>query len=162
MILQRHKILHRVWKQPCEHKEVAGVMPTWLIQKETQIYNWLGLISVLKIKYILESICFRNFSTDIYRLKTGQYKIHFQEISSLFPPPTLIDSSVHTHTCMYSHIHSYAHLLNYISIINNSRLPTIMKYIDIKHCNCLKTSCIIWVFQRFFKEIDFRKVGKRT
>lgn len=49
-------------------------MPTWLIQKETQIYNWLGLISVLKIKYILESICFRNFSTDIYRLKTGQYK----------------------------------------------------------------------------------------
>lgn len=40
-------------------------MPTWLIQKETQIYNWLGLISVLKIKYIPESICFRNFSTDI-------------------------------------------------------------------------------------------------
>lgn len=26
-------------------------MPTWLIQKETQIYNWLDLISVLKINY---------------------------------------------------------------------------------------------------------------
>lgn len=26
-------------------------MPTWLIQNETQIYNWLGFISVLKIKY---------------------------------------------------------------------------------------------------------------
>lgn len=27
-------------------------MPTWLIQKETQIYNGLGLISVLKINYM--------------------------------------------------------------------------------------------------------------
>lgn len=30
-------------------------MPTWLIQKETQIYNWLGLISVLKINYMPET-----------------------------------------------------------------------------------------------------------
>lgn len=37
-----------------------------------------------------------------------------------------------------------------------------MKYIDIKHCNCLKTSCIILVFNDFFKEIDLGKVGKEA
>ena len=57
--------------------------------------------------------------------------------------------------------HSYAHLLNYISIINNSRLPTTMKYIDIKHCNCLKTSCIIWVFKDFLKKLISEKLEKK-
>lgn len=40
-------------------------MPTWLIQKETQIYNWLGLISVLKINYMPEIYMLPFFSTDI-------------------------------------------------------------------------------------------------
>lgn len=47
--------------------------------------------------------------------------------------------------------------------MNNSRLSTTMKYIDIKHCNCLKTSCIISVFKDFFfKEIDLGKVGEEA
>ena len=72
-----------------------------------------------------------------------------------------MNNSVHTHACTYSHTHSYAHLLNYISIINNSRLPTITKYIDIKHCNCLKTSCIIWVFKDYLKKLISEKLEKK-
>lgn len=78
-------------------------MPTWLIQKGTQIYNWLGLISVLKINYMPEIYMFQKFFYWYLKVKAGQYKKYFSvNIFHLFYP-NLTNPSVHTHVCTHSH-----------------------------------------------------------